>query len=273
MPEWGVAQVLGQRESQQDSYASKPIGNALLALVADGMGGHAHGGLASATVARTFTEALERSAGTWPDRLKLALEAAQADLTSQFEVDDASRGAGTTVIAAVVEQGVVWHLSVGDSILALVENGIWRRLNADHSMLPLLERQQAEGLIGADELVSHPARSQLRSAIMAGGVPAIVDCPQEPALLAPGATLLLMSDGMAVLDSNELASIITGYANAQEAAAGATARVAALELPGQDNATLLVVRTSLPNGGKRVAGLLASVATGLALAGAWYLLT
>ena len=140
-------------------------------------------------------------------------------------------------------------------------------------MLPLLERQQAEGLIGADELVSHPARSQLRSAIMAGGVPAIVDCPQEPVLLAPGATLLLMSDGMAVIDSNELASIIAGYANAQEAAAGATVTVAALELQGQDNATLLVVRTSLADGGRWGAGLLASVATSLALAGAWYLLT
>src|SRR5579864_1167179 len=109
----------GGRPYQEDSWALRPLGDgSLLAVVADGMGGHAGGAVASKLVVEAFLAALERGRSL-AEALQEANQAVHKGAAGKPDL----AGMGSTVVAAVVKDDEVRWISVGDSPFYRVANG------------------------------------------------------------------------------------------------------------------------------------------------------
>lgn len=188
----------GDRPYQEDAWTLKPLANgSVLAVVADGMGGHAGGAVASKLVVEAFASAFEHR-HSLAEGLQQANEAVRKGALARPEL----AGMGSTVVAALLEADELSWISVGDSPLYLVSASKLERLNADHSMSPHIDELQARGVLTAEEAASHPGRHTLREAVM-GRPLELVDKGSRH--LASDARLLLCSDGVHSLADAEIA--------------------------------------------------------------------
>jgi serine/threonine protein phosphatase PrpC len=253
----------GAREYQEDSSGfwppekhglsteDVPTANAtrLVAVLADGMGGHTGGALASRMVCDSFIAAYAGLNGARHDRLRKALLSANDAIAAKVRANPILSGMGTTLIAAVfADVGVEW-VSVGDSPLLLYRRGEIAHLNEDHSLAPELDRLAAMGRMTVEEAKTDPRRHMLRSAVTGDDLD-LVDVSRRPLELEPGDYVILASDGLQTLDTTEIQRIVAAYAgDGAEAVASALIRqVEAVRDPFQDNTTVIAVRP-LPDPG------------------------
>ena len=214
---WGAASHTGARRPvNEDSFCVRPdLG---LYLVADGMGGHAAGEVASRLAADTVAEHVAASAddsdqGPWPydpalgmagSRLKAALSEANRRIGQESLVDVERRGMATTTSALLVPADgdpVVAH--VGDSRIYLWRAGTLRRVTTDHSWV---EAQVRAGLMDEQTASAHPWRNIVMRAL-SGTEPAEIDVFPLP--LASGDWVLLCSDGLtAVVREDRIATAV-----------------------------------------------------------------
>lgn len=181
----GAATDVGRvRDGNEDAYL---VDDAMgLVAVADGMGGHRAGEVASATALEALRAAV--SAGR---PLREAVEDANRAVFEKAGTDDSLRGMGTTLTAATLAAGdtlLVGH--VGDSRAYLLRDGELRQVTTDHSLVEELVR---DGRLTPDEAAIHPQRSIITRAL---GVDASVEVDVYPVELAPGDVLLFCSDGL-----------------------------------------------------------------------------
>jgi PPM family protein phosphatase len=222
------AQHQGARAYQEDSWALRTLADgALLAVLADGMGGHAGGAVASRLAVGAFLMAMENGSS-----LANALDAANSAVGEASRRDAAFENMGTTLVAIVVSQDEVRWISVGDSPLYLAAGPRLERLNADHSMVPQIEALLARGIITAEEAARHPGRHTLREAVM-GNPLTLVD--EGRRALHPGERLLVCSDGILTLDDAGIVRLAAGSVQAL------IDSVLAAREPGQDNVTVIKV--------------------------------
>ncbi len=241
-------QSLGQRDTQEDAYRivrqSEQDPNAdVLILLADGMGGHAGGEVASNLALEAFEHHFSNvSKNPKPrQRLKEALLAANAAVAKRVKEEPALKGMGCTLIAALkIGDRLLWA-SVGDSILFLYRNEKLRRLNVDHSLYGELLEMVKDGKITQAEADSHPRRNALRSAIM-GETVALIDV--NGVELQPGDIVVLASDGLETLSDAEIAQIVGADPKADVRAMSSDLLNAVDERarPKQDNTTVTVYR-------------------------------
>ena len=241
-------QIQGRRRTQQDCAVCVPMGVARhLLVLADGMGGHAAGDVASSVAVTSFCGAFE--APGMPDepseRLMAALAAANYAIHDRVAAEPELAGMGTTLVAAVVEGRELRWASVGDSPLWLVRGGEIRRLNANHSVAGELAEQVAAGVMTAAEAATAPGRAMLYSALLGEDLD-LVDIPETPERLEPGDVVMIASDGVETCGPDELIGIV---GSGDEAAAELVGRIIAAvedhEIDYQDNATLIVCRLPL----------------------------
>jgi serine/threonine protein phosphatase PrpC len=231
------------KESTGDADAAAADGSRLVAVLADGMGGHTSGALASRMACESFIEAFAGIDGSRAERLLNALGSANAALAAKVDANPVLSGMGTTLVAAVLsDDGVEW-VSVGDSPLLLFRRGEIALLNEDHSLAPELDRLAKIGRISAEQAKNDPRRHMLRSAVT-GEELDLVDVSRKPLVLESGDYVLLASDGVHTLDTAEIQRIVSAYAaDGAEAVAGALIRaVEAMRDPHQDNTTIIAVR-------------------------------
>ena len=246
----------GARSYQEDSSAVWPSEHAparqsasgpdddlaLIAVLADGMGGHIGGALASRTICTTFISALAMEPGPVLERLKAALSAANSAVAERVAENASLMGMGATLVGAAFSvRGLEW-VSVGDSPLYLVRRGEIARLNEDHSLAPMLERMVADGRLSAQQARRDPRRHYLRSA-MSGEELDLVDISGRPLVLEAGDAIVVASDGIHTLDDAAIARLVTEHlADGPSTTAGALIR--AVDRAGdtlQDNTTVVVV--------------------------------
>ena len=122
-----MAQIIGDRDNQEDVLASHAIGpNAgvhsgeRLLILADGMGGHAGGEVASRLVVESFADAYVNSQSKIHDVLRSSLDSANERLTQAVAETARLRGMATTIIGCVVSDNQLYWISVGDSDFELV---------------------------------------------------------------------------------------------------------------------------------------------------------
>jgi protein phosphatase len=247
----------GARDYQEDTSAfwppEKTSGGAadaatanatrLVAVLADGMGGHAAGALASRMVCESFISAYAGMNGSRPERLLDALSSANEAIAEQVRANPILSGMGSTLVAAVFgEEGVEW-VSVGDSPLLLFHRGEVLQLNWDHSLAPELDRLAELGCMTVEEAKADPRRHMLRSAVTGEDID-LVDFSRRPLALEQGDYVILASDGLQTLETSEIGRVVAAYAeDGAEAVAGALIRaVEALRDPHQDNTTVIAVR-------------------------------
>jgi protein phosphatase len=220
------AQHQGARAYQEDSWALRTLADdAVLAVLADGMGGHVGGATASRLAVGGFVMAMESDANPAE-----ALDAANRAIGAAVVRDPKLEGMGATLVGAVVRAAEVHWISVGDSPLFLLSNGRLERLNADHSMVPQIEALVARGIISAEEAAQHPGRHTLRDAVM-GQALTLIDQGRRP--LVPGDQLLVCSDGVLTLDAAAIMRAANGPVRSLIDA------VLAAGEPRQDNVTII----------------------------------
>ena len=236
-------QILGAREVQEDELGFidgstlDPVGQHPVAIVADGMGGHAGGELASRLAVRAFIDAYG-SEGAPAGRLRAALDAANRAIDDAVHENLSLDGMGATLVAtAVTSDGLEW-ISVGDSPLYLYRGGRLKRLNEDHSMAPVIEALRESDPATARGM--NP--NELRSALVGFSIPK-VDASPMPELLLPGDLVVAATDGLNTLSVDETASIISDRrGDGPEAVTDALlAAVAARAVPTQDNTTVAIL--------------------------------
>ncbi len=216
----------GARPYQEDSWALRTLRDgSVLAVVADGMGGHAGGAVASRLVADSVVKAVEHG-----HDLADGLQAANAAVGSGASRRAELAGMGSTLVAAIVDGDVVRWISVGDSPLFMLSAGKLQRLNADHSMAPQIDALVARGVITPEEGASHPGRHTLREAVM-GQPLTLID--EGHRLLPADARLLVCSDGVHSLGDIDIGS------QSVKPVSSLIAAVLAVGNPHQDNVTVI----------------------------------
>jgi protein phosphatase len=239
------AQIIGTRAEQQDATALVRLGgrnDAVLLVLADGLGGHADGAKAARIVVDAFRESAARGAFDRPELWDRALDEALHETNRRIgdasDPADGEHGMASTVVAAVVADGHLSWISVGDSHLYVWRGGRLVKLNADHSQAGMMIRHghapDAPAVLGT--------RSLLVSAL-GGHAIEHIDRSETPLALAANDVIILASDGLDVLSDPDIARVVTGSLDQGAAPAPAlVAAVKALGLSRQDNATVIAAR-------------------------------
>ncbi len=187
------------RPANEDAYL---VGESVYA-VADGMGGHLAGEVASATALEPVRALDGKVFADATDAVKALREAVVAanDQVSQMAADEPSyRGMGTTLTATMLEGSRLHVAHVGDSRAYLLREGSFSQLTDDHT---LVQHLVDEGQITQEEAATHPQRSIITRAI---GVSTDVDVDSMTLDLEAGDQVLLCSDGLTgVLDDTRIA--------------------------------------------------------------------
>jgi serine/threonine protein phosphatase PrpC len=235
----GAATDVGRvREVNEDAYLVAPP----VFAVADGMGGHEHGDVASRIVVEEFArlaeEGYEPTRG--PEAVTAVLEASQRRISEYAATGGPGprRTPGTTVVVALLveEDGApAWLLvNLGDSRIYAVHDGRLRQVSTDHSVIQeLLE----SGEITEDQAAAHPERHVITRAL---GGPRLEPADFFLVPLGEAERLLLCSDGISgLVDDGQIEAVLTGTPDPRDAADRLVA--AAMEAGGDDNATAVVV--------------------------------
>ena len=229
---WGAASDTGRvRQANEDSYL---VVDGLFA-VADGMGGHQAGEVASHLALETLHSEFT-AAGT--DVLVRAVENANHTLVSRSTADPELAGMGTTLVAmALVEaagRDAIGVVNVGDSRLYLLSDGELAQITEDHSLVATMERQ---GRLTAAEAAVHPQRNILTRAL---GIDGTVLVDSWEILPVIGDRYLICSDGLFnEVDESRIASTLRRLADPNEACRELIRL--ANEGGGRDNITCVIV--------------------------------
>ncbi|WP_024891136.1 PP2C family protein-serine/threonine phosphatase [Luteimonas huabeiensis] len=220
-----------RRELNEDTY----YGDADLGLwlVADGMGGHEYGEVASALAREAVVREVRAGAS-----LEQAIRSADEEIIRASRLRHDALPMGTTVVAARVRDGRFQVAWVGDSRAYLWRDGKLVQLSQDHSYVQELISQ---GAISTDQARHHPHRNVVTQAL---GVtePQALKVETMSGEFAPGMQLLLCSDGLTEeVDDRGIARILAhDECSAQECVDGLVA--AALDGGGSDNVTAILIR-------------------------------
>lgn len=245
---FGMSHVGRQRQHNEDAYLVDE--KAKLFLVADGMGGHAAGEIASRIAVDSIAEFILQTVedeGTWPhaydehlkrstNRLMAALKLANTRVLDAMRKDARLRGMGTTVVASLVDNDTVSVAHVGDSRAYLVRNSQISRITNDHSWV--FEQVQA-GMLTEAEAEKHPLRNVITRAL--GGALSVtpeaneIDC-------RPGDVYLLCSDGLTgMVPEDEILRVISEHDELEKACECLIDL--ANERGGYDNVTAVLLKT------------------------------
>lgn len=230
------------RDNNEDSHGLFTLDDgSVLAVVCDGMGGHEAGEVASGIAVDAIESAVwGAEADVAPSEvLRQALAQAHDAIVAEGR-KGAKRGMGTTAVVAWVRGDRAWVAHAGDSRLYLLRRGRVVRRSVDHSRVQMLIDK---GVISPMEAHEHPDAGILTRALghprMADGQPFTPHVEGDALALAPGDALVLSSDGLHDLVSDdEIAAAIAGAA--PEASAARLVELA-LERGGHDNVTVAVV--------------------------------
>ena len=218
------------RANNQDA----PIVSEKLRLygVADGMGGHKGGEVASTSARDDLLRELE---GKTPSVAALsgALEEVNRQIYHQQEHDDALTGMGTTLSVLWMSDNFVYIGHVGDSRVYLQRDGEFKQMTLDHSLVEQLVR---EGVLTEEEAQNHPMRNIITRAI---GTDESVEVDVVVEERRKGDLWLACSDGLhGLVDDRQMRDALRQYA--PEKAADVLLK-AALDAGGRDNVTLVIV--------------------------------
>ncbi len=235
------AQIDGARDYQEDAFLISHLGdNSSLVVVADGMGGHAAGNVASNMAVQAFNKHVTTN---FPSEfisevLNGAVLKANHSIAETIKETPALDGMGCTMVAALLQGTNIWWASVGDSHLYLLRNRELSKLNADHSYGGFLDAMAKAGTPVEPE--PGLARNMLMSAITGAEV-ADIDCPSSPLQLQPGDKILLCSDGIDTLSDGKIIQYSEWAESPKECVDALLNAVDEAEAPKQDNTTVIVI--------------------------------
>lgn len=240
------SQIDGARDYQEDAFLITHLGDSdgdssgSLVIVADGMGGHAAGNVASNMAVQTFNRHISKSFPN-DDISNVLYEAvlqANGSITATVAETAALKGMGCTLVASVLEGDKLRWVSVGDSHLYLLRDGEMGKKNADHSYGGFLDRMAEAGT--PVEAEAGFSRNMLMSALTGDDI-AEIDCPPTALELRPGDRVILSSDGLDTLTTETIVEISQGSDNAKACTEALLQAVTDAGAPRQDNTTVICI--------------------------------
>src|SRR5881275_612879 len=246
----GLTHVGRQRQHNEDSFLVSD--EARLFLVADGMGVHAAGEIASKIAVDSISEFIvhtKEDDGTWPhaydeqytrttNRLMAALRMANTRVLEAMRKDAKLRGMGTTVVACMADDGKMSVAHVGDSRAYMIRDGKISRITNDHSWV--FEQVQA-GMLTEAEAEKHPLRNVITRAL--GGALSVNPDATEVECRS-GDVYLLCSDGLTgMVPEDEILRVVTQNESDLEKACQELIDTANAR-GGLDNVTAILVKTT-----------------------------
>jgi protein phosphatase len=243
----GATDVGKKRTNNEDAFALRPEHD--LFVVADGMGGHSSGEVASHLAVSQITEFFDRrdlgEDSTWPypyddsisfvaNKIRTAISLANDRIQHYALEHPESRGMGTTVVAALLngDELVVSH--VGDSRAYLFSGGSLSPLTADHSWV---SEQVRMGLLSDDEASRHPLRNVITKALGTRDQAEADVMAFQPAI---GDRVLLCTDGLNSMVSGEEITAVLARCLDLEATCKALIELAK-DHGGEDNITVVIL--------------------------------
>jgi PPM family protein phosphatase len=252
---WAVTSDPGlRRTSNEDSFCSRPdLG---LYIVADGMGGHVAGEVASRVAVEAIQAFIQETAGadknrTWPfpfepalslaaNRLKAAFRLANRRIASAIADSQDLRGMATTASALLAGADGVCVAHVGDSRVYVLKNSSLEQLTHDHSWV---EEQVRAGTMTPVAARQHPWRNVVTRALSGGEDPEVDVKEISP---AQGERYLLCSDGLfSVVGDDRIAAILADRSTPLDQVCSRLI-AAANAAGGPDNITALVLEVNAP---------------------------
>ncbi len=222
-----------------------------LFVVADGMGGHAAGEVASKVAVDSICEFIALTAGgediTWPfgleadvsldgNRLKTAIRFANRKVLEATRERADYEGMATTVAAVLVDGKIANLAHVGDSRVYRFRDSTLTQLTSDHSWV---NEQILSGIITADQARNHPLRNVVTRAL--GGKPDL-QVEFQPSQVEPGDILLLCSDGLtSMVPDEDISQLFNETAGDVEKTARRLVDEANAR-GGEDNVTVLLIQ-------------------------------
>jgi len=247
----GLSHMGKKRTTNEDSFHIDPERG--LFIVADGMGGHVAGEVASRLAVDTILDFLRISDAdseiTWPfefdeslsqggNRIQAAIQLANREIVRHIQAKEDHRGMGTTVVTAVVVDDSCFIGHVGDSRAYLVRDGKMSQLTQDHTFV---NEQVEKGFMSRTEAQRHPARNILTRAV-GSAEDLVVDLSETR--LQKGDLVLLCSDGLSSMVEDE-AILRTVLEHSAELGAACGSLIAlANQNGGLDNITAVLIRAS-----------------------------
>jgi PPM family protein phosphatase len=248
---WAVTSDSGlKRTSNEDSYSTRPdVG---LFVVADGMGGHVAGEVASRVAVEAIEAFIQETAGadrnrTWPfpfdpsisleaNRLRAAFRLANRKIASAIADSQDLRGMATTASAVLLGPRSASVAHVGDSRVYVLRDGKLQQITHDHSWV---EEQVRAGTLTPTAARQHPWRNVVTRALSGGEDPEVDVTEVSP---KPGERYLLCSDGLfTVVPDSQIAEILGEQGVPLESIARSLIE-AANEGGGPDNITALILQ-------------------------------
>lgn len=248
---WAVRSDSGlKRTSNEDSYSTRPdVG---LFVVADGMGGHVAGEVASRVAVEAIEAFIQETAGadknrTWPfpfdptvsleaNRLRAAFRIANRKIASAIADSQDLRGMATTASAVLLGPQGASVAHVGDSRVYVLRSGKLEQITHDHSWV---EEQVRAGTLTPTAARQHPWRNVVTRALSGGEDPEVDVAEVMP---RPGERYLLCSDGLfTVVPDGRIAELLGDMKAPLDAIAEALI-AAANEAGGPDNITALILQ-------------------------------
>lgn len=232
----GISDVGRVRDHNEDSYSLLTFEDKSLFVVADGMGGHDCGEVASRTAADTVCKVVQEEHGQHDEPLTL-VERAVRQANEEVRRRGAQKGVnmGTTLSVALVSDTNAYIANVGDSRVYWMENGAISQVTTDHSLVAKLVEA---GKLTKEEARTHPRANLLYRTI---GIDEAVKVDTFRIELKIGGTLLLCTDGLwGELTDEDIRQVCAGEKDVK----GAASRLVQLanERGGKDNITAVVVR-------------------------------
>lgn len=253
-PRFDVASAIcqGGRDYQEDAIVTDfPFGaDSGVVVLADGMGGHAAGDVASKiVVTEVFSELKFQSANfsdfesEIPQYLTAAAVNANNVVREHVQEHPDTRGMGATLVSLVLIENRMFWMSIGDSPLYHFRNGKLKQLNEDHSMAPQIDFMVKSGLLDPEAGKYHPDRNCLTSVILGDRV-AKSDCPKTPFELQVGDIVVVSSDGLQYLEEAHIQKILHRYRRRKSAeiAGYLLEAIETLADPDQDNVSFSVIK-------------------------------
>jgi serine/threonine protein phosphatase PrpC len=234
---------VGERDNQEDCSAMIILdgSSAILMVLADGMGGHEYGEIASNIAVNTFLDCfIQNTIGEIPKRLKLALLMANEAMADEIRLHPEKDGMGTTLVAAHISDAGLHWISVGDSLLMIVQKGAVQQLNQDHSMAPIIEQRFLDGKLTREAADKHPERNNLLSVLSGLYSPDMIDCPDRAYPLNAYDRIVVASDGLQTLSLAEVADVCRREFGAKGCVDNLLEEVAEKGRPYQDNTTIQI---------------------------------
>jgi len=238
-----------KRKGNEDALFLNP--GQKLYVVADGMGGHAAGEVASRVAVDAINEFVTLTGGneeiTWPfglddsisyegNRLKTAIRHANRRVLEATRESAEYEGMATTVAAVLVDGSTANIAHVGDSRIYLWSGGAISQLTSDHSWV---NEQIQSGVISPEQARNHPLRNVVTRAL-GGRSDLLVDIQSRR--MDPGEVLLLCSDGLTTMIGDEEIARILGEAGGDVARAATALVQEANDRGGEDNITVVLLK-------------------------------